>query len=63
MNNNRRSHNRIVLELYLKLKNLDYASDPYGDKLCNLLGRYGKKTREEALQMLKEDFQKLEEDL
>ena len=56
MNNNRRSHNRIVLELYLKLKNLDYASDPYGDKLCNLLGRYGKKTREEALQMLKEDL-------
>lgn len=46
---NKRSHNRVILDCYLELKNDD------GSRMLTIMRKYGRKTREEALQMLKED--------
>lgn len=53
MNNNRKSHNRIVFECYTQLKN-----DVDMKRTTTILRRYGKETREQALKMLREDAAK-----
>ena len=45
-----RSHNRIVLECYMELKRSENSE--------KVLARYGRKTRNEAIQMLKEEHAK-----
>ncbi len=56
MNATRRSHNRIVLECYMAIKKASDENDT--DKLLKVMSRYGKKTREDALQMMKEEHAK-----
>ena len=46
---NRRSHRRVIVDCYLELKNDD------GSRMLTIMRKYGKKTREAAIQMLKED--------
>lgn len=55
MNNRKpnRSHNRIVFECYKAMKKAEAENDT--DKLLSVMRRYGKKTREDAIEMLKED--------
>ena len=50
MNKPRQSHNRIVLNCYLELKN-----DKDGKRLMTIMRKYGRKTRDEAITMLKQD--------
>ena len=56
MNATRRSHNRIVLECYMAIKEANKENDT--DKLVRVMIRYGKKTREDAIQMMKEEHAK-----
>lgn len=49
----KRSHNRIVLECYMAIKKASKEVD--ADKLIRVMGRYGRKTREEAYRMLIEE--------
>lgn len=49
----KRSHVSIVTACYLELK-----SDKNGERLETILKKYGKKTREEALAMIEDDFYK-----
>ena len=49
MNKPRQSHNRIVLNCYLELKN-----DKDGKRLMTIMHKYGRKTRDEAITMLKQ---------
>lgn len=51
-----RNHNRIVLECYMAIKKASAEND--SDKLVKVMGRYGKKTREDAIQMMKEEHAK-----
>ena len=48
--NQKRSHNRIVVECYMELKRSEHP-----DKV---FARYGRKTGQEAFQMLKEEHAK-----
>jgi len=48
MSNQRKSHNRKVLECFLELKNDD------GSRLLTIMRKYGRKTREEAIEKLYE---------
>ena len=50
MSNIKRNHQKIVLDCYLELKN-----DVTGERLMTIMNKYGKKTRDEAIQMLKEE--------
>lgn len=52
----RRSHNRIVFECYMAIKKASNENDT--DKLIRVMGRYGRKTREEAYHMLIEEAAK-----
>lgn len=52
----KRNHNRIVLECYMATKKSNEEND--SDKLIKVMSRYGKKTREDALQMMKEEHAK-----
>lgn len=56
MNNQRRSHNRIVLECYMAIKKASDEND--SDKLLKVMSRYGKKTRDDAIQMMREEHAK-----
>lgn len=51
-----RNHNKIVLECYLAIKKVEKENNP--DKLVRVMGRYGRKTREDAIQMMKEEHAK-----
>jgi len=48
--NQKRGHNRIVAECYMELKRSENPE--------KVLTRYGRKTRQEAIQMLKEEHAK-----
>lgn len=46
----RRSHARIVFECYMAIREAEREND--SDKLLRVMSRYGKKTREEAIERL-----------
>lgn len=56
MNNQRRSHNRIVLECKMAIKKASDEND--SDKLLRVMSRYGRKTVDEAVREINEDHAK-----
>lgn len=50
----RKTHQKVVTECYLAIKKADEENDT--DKLLRVMSRYGKKTRDEALARLKNEF-------
>ena len=49
-----RNHSRIVFECYMELRKNEHDIDKY----MNVLKRYGRKTKEEAIQRLNEEHAK-----
>ena len=49
----RRTHNRVVIECYQAIKKAQ--EDPDTEKLLRVMRRYGRTTREQAIEMLKEE--------